>query len=200
MKLCVFQGTFNPIHNAHLSMAAYIEAHKELYDYDKILFIPAYIPPHKRNIDKSIASHRLEMVKRAVKRDKYFDVSDIEYRKECPSYTYYTIKDLYNKYDIEGKIGFIIGLDAFLNIQKWFEADKLKNLVKFIVFTRGKKLDKDMLALLNCSGYEYSLANMDSIDISSTQIREMLKQRQSVGSFVPKVVTEYIKEYGLYRN
>ena len=67
MKLCVFQGTFNPIHNAHIAMASYINEHKELYDYDKFLFIPAYIPPHKQYIDRNVAKHRLKMVKLAVK-------------------------------------------------------------------------------------------------------------------------------------
>ena len=78
MKLCVFQGTFNPIHKAHLRVAQDVISH---YDFDKILFIPAYNPPHK-NADLDFSKHRLKMVQLAVKINPRFEVSDIEFKRE----------------------------------------------------------------------------------------------------------------------
>ena len=124
MKLCVFQGTFNPIHNAHLRVAKYV---LNKYDFDKLLFIPAYKPPHKK-YDDNMSIHRLNMVKLAIEdeHNSKIEVSDIEYKREGKSYTYLTICELYKKYEIEGKINFIIGTDAFKDIENWYEADKLK--------------------------------------------------------------------------
>jgi nicotinate-nucleotide adenylyltransferase len=95
MKLCVFQGTFNPIHNAHLRVAKYV---LNKYDFDKLLFIPAYKPPHKK-YDDNMSVHRLNMVKLAVEdeHNSKIEVSDIEYKREGKSYTYLTICELYKK-------------------------------------------------------------------------------------------------------
>ena len=85
MKLCVFQGTFNPIHNAHTRVAEFVASK---YDFDKILFIPAFNPPHKSlNLDMSY--HRLEMAKLAVKNNSKFEVSDIEFRRKGKTFTYF---------------------------------------------------------------------------------------------------------------
>lgn len=196
MKLCVLQGTFNPIHNAHLAMANYA---KNVYDYDTILFIPAYKPPHKE-FDDELANHRFQMVKLAVSGESFFSISNIEFQNEKFSYTYITIAELYKRYKIEDKIGFIIGFDAFREITEWYEADKLKELVNFIVFPRETEIDKDRLALLHYKGYKFSVAKMQPIDISSTMIREKLAEGQSVGGLVPPVVLEYIRKNGLYKN
>lgn len=195
MKLCVFQGTFNPIHNAHLSMANYT---KNAFDYDTILFIPAYKPPHKE-FDDDLSNHRYHMVKLAVSGERYFGISNIEFQNERFSYTYLTILELYKRYKVDGKIGFIIGFDAFREITEWFEADKLKELVHFIVFKRESEVDSDRLALLHYKGYKYTLASMPPIDISSSRIREKIANKQPVGTLVPRVVLEYINENGLYK-
>lgn len=195
MKLCVFQGTFNPIHNAHLAMAHYV---KKIYDYDMILFVPAYKPPHK-DVDFDMADHRFQMVKLAVSGENFFGISNIEFQNSRFSYTYLTIQELYKRYKIEGKIGFVIGFDAFREIDTWYEADKLKNLVHFIVFPREQEIDRDRLALLHYKGYNYTLAKMPPIDLSSTKVREKLVKRLPVGASVPSQVLEYINKNGLYK-
>ena len=195
MKLCVFQGTFNPIHNAHMAMANYA---KTVYDYDTILFIPAYKPPHKE-YDDEMSNHRLQMVKLAVSGESFFGLSNIEFQNERFSYTYLTILELYKRYKIEGKIGFIIGADAFREVDTWYETDKLKDLVHFIVFDREGEIDRDRLALLHHKGYKFTMAKMKPLDLSSTALRELLQKRQPVGAYIPKVVMEYINENGLYK-
>ena len=169
MKLCIFAGTFNPIHNAHLKMAQYA---CDKYGFDKILFIPAFNPPHK---DTALSEHRYKMVELAVKNYPNFEISDIEYKRKGKSYTYLTILELYKKYDIEGKISFIIGKDAYENFDSWYEAEKLKNLIEFILFERAPE------------------------DISSTEIRQRIKENKSIINMVPKEVGDYIERHNLYK-
>ena len=195
MKLCVFQGTFNPIHNGHLAMAQYV---KSVYNYDTILFIPAYKPPHKE-LDDDMSNPRFQMVKLAVGGEGFFGISNIEFQNERFSYTYLTILELYKRYKIEGKIGFVIGSDAFREILDWFEADKLKTLVDFIVFPRDLDIDKDRLAFLHYKGYQFTIAKMQPIGISSTNIRKRIEANQNISTLVPTVVLEYINKNGLYR-
>ncbi len=194
MKLCIFAGTFNPIHNAHIGMAEYV---LDKLNFDKIIFIPAYKPPHK-DYDISYSQHRYNMVKLAISENKNFDISDIEFNRESKSYTYITIQELYKKYDVEGKINFIIGTDAFKNIESWYEADKLKELLEFIVFMRqDEKVD---FTNLTKKGYKYRFANMDFVDISSTEVRNKIKFNEDVSDLIPVSIKGYIEENGLYKN
>ncbi len=170
MKICVFQGTFNPIHNSHLRIA---KETLERYDYDKIIFIPAYKPPHKE-FDKELSEHRLNMVKLAVACEPRFEVSDIEYKSEDVSYTYNTIVKLRKIYKTD-HIGFIIGQDAYEGINGWHKAQALKKLVDFIIYPRVD-------------------------EISSKKIREWIANNSPVDDMVSEDVLCYIREHGLYKN
>ena len=196
MKLCLFQGTFNPIHNAHLKVCEYA---KKQFNFDKILVIPAANPPHK-SVDRDLAYHRLRMAEIAVKDKEYLEVSDIEYLRSGLSYTYLTVKELYNLYDIEGKISFIIGTDASKNIESWYEADKLKELVDFVVFIRENKFDPERFEYLREKGYRFEFMPLEFLDISSTDIREKVKRQESIQRLVPQKVEEYIKINDLYKS
>lgn len=169
MKLCIFAGTFNPIHRAHLKMA---ELALEEYGFDKILFIPAYNPPHK---DVELSEHRYNMVKLAIQNNQKFEISDIEYQRKGKSYTYLTILELYKKYDIEGKISFIIGQDSIEKFDTWYEAEKLKNLIEFVPFERLPE------------------------DISSSEIRQRVKENKPIDDLVTKEVGDYIERHRLYK-
>lgn len=171
---------------------------KNIYDYDTILFIPAYKPPHKE-IDDELANHRFQMVKLSVSGENSFGISNIEFQNERYSYTYLTIQELYKRYKIEGKIGFIIGADAFREVSEWYEADKLKELVHFIVFERDDEIDRDRLALLHHKGYKFSMAKMPPIGISSTRIRNMIESGKPINASVPPAAARYIYEHKLYR-
>ena len=193
MRLCIFSGTFNPIHNAHLRMAEYALSN---FNFDKIVFIPAYKPPHK-NYDSNMSYHRLKMVELATKYNPKFEVSDIEFQNEGKSYTYLTILKLYEKYNVDGKINMIIGTDAFEKIRSWYQSEKLKNLVKFIVFRRENER-RDFLDLKN-EGYDFVFTKMNFYDVSSTELRERIKNGKLISNIVRKEVKEYIEEYGLYK-
>ncbi len=194
MKLCIFSGTFNPIHNAHLKMAEYVLSH---YGFDKIIFIPAYKPPHK-DYDTSMCTHRFNMVKLAIQDNPHFEISDIEYKNEGKSYSYLTALELYKKYNVDGKIRFIIGTDAFKQIENWYETDKFKKLVDFIVFVRENETVN--LDWLKAKDYSFEIAGMPFTDISSTHIRERIAQGISINDLVTNNVEEYIYKNGLYQN
>lgn len=196
MRLCVFQGTFNPIHKVHLEVAKFA---KEYYNFERILFIPAYIPPHK-SVDKNLALHRFNMVKLAISEYNGFDISDIEYKRESNSYTYNTILELRKAYNItDEKINFLIGTDAFIKIRTWYKTDKLKELVHFIVFKRTNEFNKDDFNELRGFGYDFEFAPMNYIDVSSTRLRENLGNGISINDMELPKIREYIKEHGLYQ-
>ena len=185
MSICIFPGTFNPIHNAHLKMAEFALAE---YGFEKIIFVPSYIPPHK-NIDKDSAKHRFNMVKLAISEHPKFEISDIEYKSEGKSYSYNTVKQIIKDYNVEGRLNFIIGTDAFEKIRTWYKVDDLKKLVHFIVFPRGF----DKINPKEFSDFSYEFAQMGRIDISSTELREAHKYE-----ITEKKVKEYIDKYELY--
>lgn len=196
MRLCVFQGTFNPIHKVHLEVAKFA---KKYYNFERILFIPAYIPPHK-SVDKNLALHRFNMVKLAISEYNGFDISDIEYKREGNSYTYNTILELRKAYNItDEKINFLIGTDAFIKIRTWYKTDKLKELVHFIVFKRTNEFNKDDFNELRGFGYDFEFAPMNYIDVSSTRLRENLGNGISINDMELPKIREYIKEHGLYQ-
>ena len=172
---------------------------KEYYNFERILFIPAYIPPHK-SVDKNLALHRFNMVKLAISEYNGFDISDIEYKREGNSYTYNTILELRKAYNItDEKINFLIGTDAFIKIRTWYKTDKLKELVHFIVFKRTNEFNKDDFNELRGFGYDFEFAPMNYIDVSSTRLRENLGNGISINDMELPKIREYIKEHGLYQ-
>ncbi len=196
MKLCVYFGTFNPIHNAHLAVANFVRAN---YDFDVILFVPAYKPPHK-DIDDELAHHRLNMVKLAISGESLFSFSNIEYSNVRYSYTYLTIQELYKRYTgVEGKINFIIGSDAFKEFETWYQSEELKKLIKFIVFPRQKEFSLHQFDYLKERGYDFEIAPLQFIDLSSRVIRSRIKKGKSVQGLLPPAVIDYINKNGLYR-
>lgn len=180
MAICIFPGTFNPIHEAHLRMADFA---LQNYGFEKIIFIPAYIPPHKE-ISANLAEHRYRMVELATSKNPKFEVSDIEYKLDTNSYSLITVKKIIEQYNIKGKLNFLIGTDAFEKINSWYKADELKNLVHFIVFPRGVKLSDK-------SDWDFEMAPMDFLDVSSTEIRK--NKNDNI-----KEVKDYIDKNDLY--
>lgn len=196
MKLCLFQGTFNPIHNAHIQIAEFAIKNSIC---DSVIFIPAYNPPHKASVGCR-ADDRLEMVKLATENNPHFSVSDIEFQRKGKSYTYLTICEIYKRHAIDGKIKFLIGTDAFEKIESWYETEKLKELVDFVVFIRENNFDKQRFEYLQEKGYRFEFMPLKFLDISSTEIRKKVKLNESIKGLVPPKVEEYIIENELYKN
>ncbi|MBQ2645090.1 nicotinate (nicotinamide) nucleotide adenylyltransferase [bacterium] len=198
MKICLYQGTFNPPHLGHLQVAKFVY---QSLQFDKIIFIPAHKPPHKNLQENEEESfHRLNMTKFLINGYPYFEVSDIEFQRNTPSYTYITIKELYKRLKLTEKPYFIIGDDAFIQIEKWYHSENLKEIINFIVLPRNNDYDENIFDKLQEKGYNYIRLNMHKIDISSTQIREFVKIKKSIKEYTTKEVEKYIYDNNLYKN
>ncbi len=186
----IYGGTFDPIHNGHLITA---QAVKEIRNLDKIIFIPAYISPHKTNKISEKQSHRINMVKLAIEEFPCFEYSDIELKAKSISYTVKTLEALKKKYK---KLELIIGYDNIIDFHTWKNPDKIINLAELVVLrrkTNDKKIEKDKY---------YKAAHFVKtpvIEISSSEIRNRIKTDLPIDFLVPKKVKEYICKFNLYK-
>ncbi len=196
MKLTVFAGTFNPVHIAHLILAEIV---RTCLDMEKILFIPSHIPPHREN-EIAPAKHRLEMVKLSIAGNPAFELSDIEFGLEGKSYTVNTIKGLYGQFpDISGKINFIIGTDAFLDIETWHKPGELIELVNFVILARKGSPDiKKIIESIKFRDISHTIVETPVIEVSSSYIRQRVKNRESIKYLVAEPVKEYIEQNQLF--
>lgn len=198
IKVGIMGGTFDPIHYAHLATAEFI---RDRYKLDKILFIPSGTPPHK---SQSITNKfdRYNMVNIATENNEHFLVLDLEIERNKKTYTIDTLKDLKKTYkNIE--IYFITGADAICDIETWKDVEENFKLATFIAATRpGISLLKvqEKIASLKVK-YNANIIDVyvPSLDISSTYIRNQLKENHSVRYLVPENVENYIKYKMLYR-
>lgn len=193
----LFGGTFNPIHFGHLIIANEVLQNLKL---DKIIFIPTGLPPHK-NTEVLQGIHRYEMVKLAIEDNPYFEVSDIEIKRLNYSYTYDTLTELQNKYYVN-KFCFIIGYDAFLEIDSWKNVREVFKMARFIVVNRNVE-SREILRLIGekCNKFdgEAIYLRVPNIEISSTEIRKRIKEGKSIKYMVPDKVIDYIQKNNLYR-
>ncbi len=194
MKLGVFGGTFNPIHNGHLINAQYV---KEKYSLDKILFIPSKYPVHK-NLESNIsAEDRSFMLKSAIKNNGDFEISHIEIDRPEKSFTITTIKQLVSIFP-DASLYLIIGADAFNDIDTWKDYQEITKIVTFIILQRigTVKVKKKILKLVKNVNY----ADNPIIEISSSLIRRKIRKGLAINYLVPQEVEKYIYDRELYRH
>ena len=192
-RVGLFGGTFNPLHNAHLIVA---EKALEQFELKEVIFIPSGIPPHKEVADGVSKEDRYEMVRRAIAGRPRFSVSRIEIDRDGPSYTIDTIRALRGKYP-QG-LCFIVGADLFSQIETWKEPKALLRSVPFIVAPRDG-IKKDTFALPPFDQAEIHFLEMKEVDLSSTWVREAVREGKEFTRLVPSAVADYIREHGLYR-
>lgn len=188
-KVGIFGGTFDPIHLGHLITAQSV---KEIRDLEKIIFIPAYISPHKTDAKASSPEDRLNMIKLAVENIPFFDYSDIEIKKGGISYTIDTLRELKKKYD---KLEFIIGYDNIFTFHTWKEPDEIFKLADVIVLKRKSSHPPQF----EDKYYRQAVfVQTRGIEISATDIRERVKKGLPINFLVPPKVMEYIYNHKLY--
>lgn len=186
-KVGIFGGTFDPIHVGHLIASLSILEKRNL---DKIIFIPCFISPHKINFQSSSAIHRLNLVKLSINCFPKFDYSDIEIIKKEISYTINTLIELKKKYDA---LELIIGYDNLIEFENWHKPDEILKLTELIVLNRKAKVEKENRFFKNAVFIETPV-----IEISSTEIRERVKNNLPIDFFVTEKAKEYIYQNNLY--
>ena len=214
-KIGLFGGTFNPIHSGHIKAAGVVQ---ELFALDTVLFIPSFIPPHKESEQIVSPGHRFKMVELAVENNAHFIASSLEIEERGTSYSILTLKKIRKIYP-EALFFFILGIDAFLEIDTWKNHELVMEQCKFIVISRiGYRLDdaKNVLDRKYTSGmcdlsetekirenldltYKIFLVPFNALDVASTDIRNRLRENLPIIHMVPKAVADYIFENNLYQ-
>ena len=185
MKIGVFGGTFDPVHNGHIN--AFAETYIGL-ELDLVIIVPTFISPLKKQACSS-DSHRLNMLKLAVENYDFAEIDTFEIDQQEVTYTFDTLKYLREKYP-DDDLYFIIGTDHFISFDKWKNSDKLHELAKFTVLDRNDELYNIKPPFIKL--------NTNIVEVSSTLIRERLKTNTEVRHLMPEEVYGYIKEQRLY--
>jgi nicotinate-nucleotide adenylyltransferase len=190
MKAGIFGGTFDPVHFGHLITTQFV---REIRKLDKVIFIPAFISPHKTDKVTSGAADRLNMIKLAIADIPYFEYSDIEINNSVVSYTIDTLEKLRNRFD---EIELIIGYDNICKFDTWKDPDKIFSLSKVVVMKR--KTEKETV---HKNKYMETAEYIETplIEISSTQIRQRVQSGLPIDFLVPEKVKNYILSNNLYK-
>jgi nicotinate-nucleotide adenylyltransferase len=220
LKLGLLGGSFNPIHNGHVAIAGLVRDKLRL---DRVLFIPAGDPPHKRDGSLAPAKDRYEMVRLAIADTPSFDLSDIEVRRAGKSYSIETIRALERQFGPSMELHFIIGLDAFLDFHNWKAPMELLQACRFVVVPRPgqsfqslakmpllPKLDSHALARLDTgelTRLDITIPSCRDIiclpiplcSTSSSDIRQRIRSRATLANMLPPPVESYILYHRLYQ-
>lgn len=189
----IMGGTFDPIHTGHLVAA---ETALEEAGLDEVWFMPANIPPHKPNTPLASPDQRLEMVRLAIDSHPSYRAVDVELTRGGTSYTYDTVTRLQQLYP-DHRFHYIIGADMVMYLPKWHQIEKLSEMVKFLGVGRPG-FDIDLEALPSHLRSRIKLMTMPAMEISSTDIRERIRNGRSIRYRVPESVRLYIERSGIY--
>lgn len=220
MRLGLLGGSFNPIHRCHLSIA---HAAQQLLQLDRILFIPTGDPPHKQPGTLAAAQHRYRMVELAIQDVAGFALTDIEIRRPGKSYSIDTVLAIQQEYGPGTTLFFMIGLDAFLELPSWKNAQTLLSSCQFVVFSRPSvsfrtvssiplfhAIQEDALIALDAArqeradlilaqGQALTFLRLPPCDVSASDIRQRVQEGRPLANLLPPPVESYILREGLYR-
>ncbi|AST92652.1 nicotinic acid mononucleotide adenylyltransferase [Sutcliffiella cohnii] len=186
LKIGIFGGTFDPPHIGHLIIANEV---KHRLSLDEIWFMPNRIPPHKQRDSITSTELRIQMIETAINHNQHFRLETIELDREGPSYSYDTIVLLLKKHP-DKQFNFIIGADMVEYLPHWYKIDELINKVQFVGVKRpGYQLE---------TPYPVLEVETPLFDVSSTNVRERVKEGKPIQYFVPQEVEHIIEENRLY--
>ena len=187
MRIGIFGGTFDPPHVGHLIAAQ--EVHWQL-GLDRLLLVPASVPPHKR--DRAIAAGgvRMEMLRAAIAGDDRFEASDIELRREGPSYTVETLRQLREEHP-DAELFLAIGADQVVELETWRGTNEIFELATVAVFARSGQAPE--------TEREVRVVDVPEMALSSTEVRRRVREGLPVSYMVDREVARIIRRQGLYR-
>jgi len=189
MRVAIFGGTFNPVHKGHIFLA--VQA-KRILKLDKVIFVPARIPPHKVPAGIINPAKRFHMIRLAVSGKKGFNVSRYELDKKGKAYSIDTVRYFRKILPKRTRLYFLTGADVINGLDAWKESEKLFTLCDFVIFSRpGFRLGPKE------SGFK--TLDINALDVSSTMIRGLILENRPINGLVPGPVEAYIAREGLYR-
>ncbi|MEN3013621.1 MAG: nicotinate (nicotinamide) nucleotide adenylyltransferase [Endomicrobiia bacterium] len=192
-NIILFGGTFDPVHIGHLILA---QSAFEFICAQKVIFIPCYKPPHKIGFELSNWQHRVNMLKLSIKGIKHFELSLFEIRQKRISYTYITV-DFFSQKFRDYNLYFLIGFDSLLSLPTWERWQQILQKVYFLVGERN--VDKaSMEKLPDIIIKKVVFFKSPIIEVSSSMIRERIKNKLSIKYFVSPSVEKYIINKKLY--
>jgi nicotinate-nucleotide adenylyltransferase len=196
VRVGILGGTFNPPHLGHLVCAQ--EAHREL-GLDRVLFIPASIPPHKPVEHEPGAEHRLALCRLAVDGDQRFEVSDLELQRDGPSYTVDTLQELTSNLS-QPELFLIVGGDIAVGLPRWHEPERVLELATLAIAKRQGTARAAIEGSLGSlpGGERARFFTMPRIGVSSTMVRRRVRGGQPIRYLVPDPVASYIERHNLY--
>jgi nicotinate-nucleotide adenylyltransferase len=196
VRLGILGGTFNPPHLGHLVCAQ--EAYLEL-GLERVLLIPARIPPHKPVDEEPGPEHRLELCRLAAGEDDRFAVSDLEIKRDGPSFTVDTLEELHSQAP-DSELFLIVGGDVAAGLPRWREPERVLALSTLAVAKRrGTSRAAIEEALASLRGAERTrFFPMPRVGFSSTMVRTRVRAGQPIKYIVPDGVASYINEHELY--
>lgn len=196
MTTAIFGGTFNPVHKSHVMMADYVNS---LGFVDELLIMPANIPPHKEAKDLIPSKLRLGMCELAFSHLNKARICDLEINRIGKSYTFDTLTELSKDKD---KLTLVCGGDMIETFHKWYKFKEILALADIIAFSRigseKGEFEKGVERIRSFGGNVY-VADISVPELSSTKIRNDIKNGLDVSEYMPESVAEYIRTNGLYR-
>lgn len=200
-KIGIMGGTFDPIHIGHLILG---ESAYEQFKLDKILFMPAGNPPHKRNRRGGATDEqRVEMVRAAIRSNPHFDLSLAEMNEDGYTYTYRTLEQ-FQRENPQDELYFIIGADSLFDFDTWKEPERICKICSLVVATRNQtsnaRLDAAMEYMRQKFDGVFLKLDTPNLDISSGILREWLEKGRSARYYVPDGVMEYIQKHKMYED
>ncbi len=200
MRIGIFGGTFNPVHNGHRKLA---EAYLSALHLDRLLIIPANIPPHKSDSGLVDGFHRLAMCRLEFADEPQCEVSDLELKRKEKSYTVDTLEQLTMRYPND-RLFLIMGSDMFCSFTSWHRWQRILQLAVLCAGARKDCLtDSEMgeqRRKLEALGACCELVEFEPLPISSTLVRERIYNGEAIDELVAPAVSKYIREHRLYRS
>ncbi len=197
-RIGIMGGTFNPIHNAHLTMA---HAAYEQACLDKIWFMPSKNPPHKSSSEIISEKHRSNMIRQAIKDTPFFEFSDFELRHEGTTYTAETLQRLHRTYPTD-QFYFLMGGDSLFELETWYHPEQIMKMTTILAFSRNGETLQHMQARARYLTDHYQadirILSMPDMPISSSLIRSRILAEKPVDRMLPPAVEKYIFQEKLY--
>ncbi len=198
VRIGILGGTFDPIHLGHLEAAT---AAGRALSLDRILLLPSRTPPHRTSEPRASVYHRFAMAALAAA-ERSLSVSDLEVRREGPSYTALTLEALHREGYAPAQLFFITGSDAFAEVATWHDYPRILQLANFVVVSRpGAPKVSDLIpspqSLIPDRPTVFSV-EANTPDVSSTEIRRRVGAGESLDGLVPPSVAGHIRRHHLY--